>query len=676
LIRRLISVQLICDDSVFEQGCIPIKTPTSTRIDFLASSNLDNAEVTKKPRDIATSISDDGSYFDLREVFMGTDIDFMKMAINEAKQCQGEDNRSHPKVGAIVVKDGEVTTAFRGELGAGDHAEFTALEKKMGKQIIAGATVYTTLEPCTTRNHPKLPCVERLIERKVKRVVIGMLDPNPNICGRGLWRLREASIETDLFPHVLMAEIEELNRDFIRAHRPLTNIVARQTSAEEVSLPVAVQPSKQEQDFGDMHDFFLSGDYDSAERVYHQIHDKASTDAERNELECLFLFFKADHARDQAALSSLARLASYPATAMLAASLAATLKEKVGAVNDAFELTISAADLVADCDQKARLLLRAANLALESKQNVEAVDLSRRALGVAAEASTRADCIALISRMASGPFAGIQKAALLVRSANIHPTPHRRFEAGWQLVDSKLNAAGALQYSFAASGSEAGGALNNLSIAFSKLGLPGMATAKLRQAADGGLPLAIANLALQYVQAGFVEEAESWIGKGITQKDPHEIGAAMTALKEMKTREADLWKDIKAVAHEHARFLDELASAILEAANQQFIEGSWDIAGREVTVALKDGNCKAIWKQGDKAVELSGVMVGSAMFGSIVYRGEGLSTYFDESKTVVLIARGPTIGGMAWNEKNEVNIWSWKRVPTIKEIGSTSVKAS
>ena len=47
-----------------------------------------------------------------------------------------------------------------------------------------------------------------------------MLDPNENICGRGLWYLRESNIETDLFPHELMSQVEELNREFIRSHRP------------------------------------------------------------------------------------------------------------------------------------------------------------------------------------------------------------------------------------------------------------------------------------------------------------------------------------------------------------------------------------------------------------------------------------------------------------------------
>jgi pyrimidine deaminase RibD-like protein len=149
--------------------------------------------------------------------------EFMELAIAEARKCVGEDGRSHPKVGAVVVKDGTLlASAHRGELGEGEHAEFTALERKLADEIVAGATVYATLEPCTTRNHPKVPCANRLIERKVERVVIGMLDPNPAICGKGERFLREHGIVVDRFPNELIIQLEELNRDFTRAQRQVT----------------------------------------------------------------------------------------------------------------------------------------------------------------------------------------------------------------------------------------------------------------------------------------------------------------------------------------------------------------------------------------------------------------------------------------------------------------------
>jgi pyrimidine deaminase RibD-like protein len=141
---------------------------------------------------------------------------FALMAIEEARKSVAEDGRPHPMVGAVVVKDGKVlSTAHRGEL-PGNHAEYVALEKKLSDEAVAGATVYTTLEPCTTRNHRKVPCALRLIERRVARVVMGMLDPDVRITGRGQRELRKAGIATDFFPSDLMAEVEDLNRDFTR----------------------------------------------------------------------------------------------------------------------------------------------------------------------------------------------------------------------------------------------------------------------------------------------------------------------------------------------------------------------------------------------------------------------------------------------------------------------------
>ncbi len=145
------------------------------------------------------------------------DYDFMQQAIALARKCHPEDGRPHPKVGAVVARDGQLLGgAYRGEKAEGDHAEYTVLERKLPNEDLAGATLYVTLDPCTERSKEKTPCVYRVIDRGIKRVFIGMLDPNPDIArGRGLQRLRAAGIEVAFFPTALMEQLEDLNRDFI-----------------------------------------------------------------------------------------------------------------------------------------------------------------------------------------------------------------------------------------------------------------------------------------------------------------------------------------------------------------------------------------------------------------------------------------------------------------------------
>lgn len=163
--------------------------------------------------------------------------DLMLRAIALARKCKSEAGRTSPKVGAVVARNGIVIgEAFRGELRTGEHAEFTLLERKLRNDSVAGATLFTTLEPCTSRNDPKIPCADRIVERRIEKVFIGILDPNERICGRGEFRLRDAGIQIARFDSTLMPEIEEMNRDFLRQHR-LGN--KRHRTRAETNDPVA-----------------------------------------------------------------------------------------------------------------------------------------------------------------------------------------------------------------------------------------------------------------------------------------------------------------------------------------------------------------------------------------------------------------------------------------------------
>jgi pyrimidine deaminase RibD-like protein len=161
----------------------------------------------------------------------------MLRAIELARKCTSEPGRISPKVGAIVVRGGVVIgEAFRGELAPGEHAEFTLLERKLATKTLADGTLFTTLEPCTGRNHPKIACAARIAERRIKRVIIGTLDPNNRIRGLGELHLREAGIEIARFDSDLMPVLEELNRDFFREHRAG---VRRHRSKAQTTDPVA-----------------------------------------------------------------------------------------------------------------------------------------------------------------------------------------------------------------------------------------------------------------------------------------------------------------------------------------------------------------------------------------------------------------------------------------------------
>lgn len=143
----------------------------------------------------------------------------MELAVELASKCVSEEGRVSPKVGAVVARDGVVlAAAYRGEMKPGEHAEYTLLERKLKDVDLEGATLYSTLEPCTHRNHPKIACTDRVIARKLKRVVIGTLDPNATIRGLGELRLQEAGVEITRFEPDLVLQLREFNREFSALH--------------------------------------------------------------------------------------------------------------------------------------------------------------------------------------------------------------------------------------------------------------------------------------------------------------------------------------------------------------------------------------------------------------------------------------------------------------------------
>jgi len=145
-------------------------------------------------------------------MFSAVDHQFMSEALAEAQKALYLSS-PNPRVGCIIVKDGQVIgRGFTQKVGAA-HAEVQALAdaKFRGKDPV-GSTVYVTLEPCNHTGRTP-PCVDALIAAKPAKVIAAMSDPNPLVAGQGLERLRTAGIEVHC--GLLEADAQVINRGFI-----------------------------------------------------------------------------------------------------------------------------------------------------------------------------------------------------------------------------------------------------------------------------------------------------------------------------------------------------------------------------------------------------------------------------------------------------------------------------
>lgn len=138
----------------------------------------------------------------------------MRLALSQARKASGR-TFPNPSVGAVVLRGDEVLGRGFTRPAGGDHAEIVALasaRKNTGEEMLRGSSIAVTLEPCSHTGRTG-PCCDALIEAGVAQVFIGHLDPNPDVQGSGMQRLRDAGIEVEV--GVLEGECRAQHRGFL-----------------------------------------------------------------------------------------------------------------------------------------------------------------------------------------------------------------------------------------------------------------------------------------------------------------------------------------------------------------------------------------------------------------------------------------------------------------------------
>src|SRR3989338_4512755 len=135
---------------------------------------------------------------------------FMDLAFRLALKGKGRTS-PNPSVGALVVKDSRIIGRGYHEKTGLPHAEAIALDDAGVKA--KGATLYVTLEPCTHFGRTP-PCVDKIIKSGIKKVIVGMLDPNPLNNGKGIQILKAGKIKVEV--GFLEDKLKKLNEVFIK----------------------------------------------------------------------------------------------------------------------------------------------------------------------------------------------------------------------------------------------------------------------------------------------------------------------------------------------------------------------------------------------------------------------------------------------------------------------------
>ena len=123
--------------------------------------------------------------------FTKEDKKYMELAIKIAERGRG-DTKPNPMVGTVITKNGRIISSGYHRQAGLPHAEIEAINNSM--QSLKNSKMYVTLEPCTF--HGKTPpCVNEIVKHKFKEIIIGCIDPNPKVNGKGIMFLKKAGIK-------------------------------------------------------------------------------------------------------------------------------------------------------------------------------------------------------------------------------------------------------------------------------------------------------------------------------------------------------------------------------------------------------------------------------------------------------------------------------------------------
>ncbi|GAG59037.1 unnamed protein product, partial [marine sediment metagenome] len=135
---------------------------------------------------------------------------YMNIAIELAEKARGNTS-PNPLVGAILVKNDEIIGKGYHKKRGSNHAEVEALNST--NIFMKKATMYVTLEPCCFYGHTP-PCTQAILKSGIKKVIVGMIDPNPNVNGRGIKELEEGGVDVEV--GFLEEEISKQNETYIK----------------------------------------------------------------------------------------------------------------------------------------------------------------------------------------------------------------------------------------------------------------------------------------------------------------------------------------------------------------------------------------------------------------------------------------------------------------------------